>query len=483
MTYGSLAAIPLAIQPEWVDVDADIGLMRRHSMDELDVEKTEDGFKLKKLSFCDKITQFFFCCARQARINRLIEYVGAAENAAPRIVDREALKSFYKELHKWTLFRLGNISKDVQIALSPARRAAFLAHEAAHRALIAAKRSRVSDEIEKQGEALTHAEWDLKRTEVMLATELGVPLAPAGGGVNGAAIGKGLDGSPLLVIKRIGHDTRHPLMTEKVVFQRTQPEVCRHDTRVAGSIAYMADEYFGFDLIPPTYTDPETRWSMQTFVPGSVAADVARIRGRKLRDIPAQDLTENQLEQLQMKTILNFALGDLDGKDDKLRLRLGPDGSILSIYETDNDNVLPHETLDPSQDSRTLTKTHAWKKHEWAKAPFQVRPGSKMARVLRKLLDPKEIYQFMSKTEARYPGFWTADRLRLMNERIATIRFAIDNNFSPAQLGEFFSPESEYSKRYRAQIDEAYVPDVDPFDQPLNPIAEAYSSRWASRDE
>ncbi|MBX7066481.1 MAG: hypothetical protein K1X28_04565 [Parachlamydiales bacterium] len=431
----------------WANPNEDLRLISESSIDDLDVERTEEGLQLKKLTFGDKARRFFHLSDEQGRLRRLREYVEAAERSAPDIIKRDDLKAFYRGLRKWQILDLRNLSESVRFALSPEMRGAVLTYQAAERALAAANKAKAQDEIEVHQGELVHAEWNMKRAEVMLAHDLGIEFERAGSGVNGALFGRGLDGRRLLVIKKIGHDTRPKILTEWVVGERTQPQICNNDARISGAVSCMIDRYFGFGLVPFTDTDKDD-YSYQEYIYNSQNASVAKMGSAKalLKDRPASDFTESEIEMLQSKVLFNYLTGDLDGKDDKLFVRLNEKGEIVELFETDNDNTFPENEL-TSEDLRTIMKNQ-WKDHLWAKLPFKLTP--KLIAIFEKITNEFKLSKFAALVADKYPGFWTVKRMELFLQRAAIIKMCVDLKYSPFVLGTIYGSEMlkapEFSK-------------------------------------
>lgn len=434
------------LDSEWADPNEDLVLLQTCGESSLDVAKTEQGTRLVKLPLAQRVSRFFSVrtppdeLQRQAR---LAEYSTLAYRTVPPFLKPGEKIEFYKCLRSWKSFDLGLLSREVQFALSDQMRQAHLANEQAERILrqcCPAGDGRVIPGLESDWEEgrnkQTRAQWALRVAETRLAQELGVEPRKIGVGANGALFGFGLDGRKLVIIKP---NAGKPFFNESMIGQRPQLEVCKHDPRVAGAVAYMADVFFGFDLIPPTYTDSDGS-SIQLFVDQTESADKVRIHGRLLRDVPRGDFTPEQIESLQLKAVLNYFLGDIDAKDDKLRLQLSGDGEIVRFYETDNDNILPHEELNLEDDAQTLTKTHQWKEHNWASIPLN--PNSpRMAKVLAKLFDDRVLEQFMRKVAQEHPKFWTPERLTHMRERVAVIKTCVQLGYAPFHMGVIYGRE------------------------------------------
>ncbi len=475
---------------KWLDAQSDFRLVSTKSIHDLDVVESGKGLKLRELTIFERMVRFarvFFGWIGEkevARKTRFEKYFQLAYTQAPKVrfdngirtwkrpdldvsnpewtklfsqwKERaphiKATHAFYRALGKCENFKLANLTQSVKETLSPEVKEA-------NEFLVEAQS--VTEDYPYRQRLVSFGEWRVNYAEVSLARSLGIEFKEAGSGVNGALFGRGLDGKNRLVIKLNGEDGRPFFMTERIIGQRTQPQVCKHDPRQAGAVAYMADEFFGFGLIPRTFTNREG-WSAQEFVPHTIPADKVLIRGQKLEEIPPEQLTGtievggervSLLEALQIKALLNFFLGDLDGKLDKTRFQINSDGYADKIYETDNDNVLPHEMLDPSRDGHTLTKTHQWKEHRWAKLPFKVTAGSKLHRILTKLLDQTQLGKFKNNVREEFSDFWTNERFLLLQDRIATIRYVVENQLPLSLLAEWYSPEAEISDQTREQIE------------------------------
>jgi len=426
----------------------DLKLMRMYAGDRLDVKDSA----LVKLGFFDQFRNFFSCSRRRERLKRLDVYVTQVCAELPSSLDTPQAIEFYRRLSKWTEMKvnLGCLSDGVRGVLSPKLKRVSEAYRAATSPRCADILA--SDDFSQQPSIALEEQvgkphqrrlkWEAVVAETKLAAALGIGPIEAGSGANGAKFGLGLDGRKLTVIKEKGVDDR--LITERLKFQRTQPDVLQNDPRQAGAIAYMFDEYFGFGLIPPTYTD-EMGYSIQLIV-GGESADKAKIadgptRMVKLKDKVGFDATE--LELLQKKAILNFVLCDLDGKDDKLRIEVDENGKIIHIHETDNDNTSPQNPLESGwKDKSTREKNHAWKNHNWARCQFVRYPESELDRILNALSVPK-VSKFMLESQNTYPNFWTRDRADEMLMRIAFLQAAAaEPDFTPFKLAAFYSSKA-----------------------------------------
>ncbi len=479
------AAVVEEPQSEWANPNEDLVLLQTCGESSLDVAQTDQGTQLVILPIMQRVSRFFSSSTPQSELDRqarLTEYAHLAYRETPRFPMRKDTIEFYKCLRKWKSFNLGSLSRDVQCTLSVQMKQAFRANEQAERILrhccpngdgrvIPGLESNWAEGRNKQ----VRAQWDLRVGETRLAQELGVEPKKIGVGANGAQFGFGLDGRKLVIIKP---NAGKPFFNESMIGERPQLDVCKHDPRVAGAVAYMADAFFGFDLIPPTYRDGDGS-SIQLFVDQTDSADKVKIHGRLLRDVPKEDFTPEQIESLQLKAVLNYFLGDIDAKDDKLRLQLGGDGEIIRFFETDNDNILPHEELCLEDDACTLAKTHQWKEHNWAGIPFNPN-SSKMAKVLAKLFEGRVLDQFVRKVAQEHPNFWTPERLTHMRERVAVIKTCVKLGYAPFHMGVIYGREVlEHEDFYlERQMVEEYMMDEAP-----HPRAEAFADRFAEHEE
>jgi hypothetical protein len=415
----------------------DFDLIYSRSEKELDVAWDGNTIQLRKVGFFERVVNWLRG-TNPGRINRLKAYVERVY-VQPLGMDSGHEKRFYASLRKWTQVKV-DFSKLSTPILERLSSHLVSVREALHS--IQAQMKEFDGEMEpkerdKAISSLNQYTWKERRAETELAEELGIGPIGASGGVNGAKFGLGLDGKILTVFKENGED--HRLFNERLLFQRTQPQVCDNDPRTAGAVAYMASEYFGFSIVPTTMTDGGV--SVQLFLKKTVAADEATLEGYKLKNKPAEKFTDAEIELLQMKAIFNYFTGDLDGKDDKLRLKIDASGRILEIFETDNDNTFPANSLEKSKDGRTLTKTHAWKRHKWAKKQLDPQRTSKLHNILEKLFSPKQLSSFICNVEDNYPGFFSSERIQQMQERLAVLKMAYQCKLPISELGEIYSAE------------------------------------------
>lgn len=433
----------------FIDIGSDTRLLSRNSSDTLDVWVNSRGrVQLRKLSFWERVVLFFYSDLSEERMCRFRAYINTVYNR-PLQIDTDAQKQFYKLLRqkcKWV--DLSKLSPEIIQTLSPAL---FSASAIAQKAL---------------PNSLEH--WRACVLEVHLANELGIVPVSAGGGVNNAQFCLGLNGKPLTVIKTQAKDKR--LINERTFGFRTQLEICGHNPLMAGAVAAKADKHFDFCLVPHTDLDSQDH-SHQIFVDQTVDASKAKFKGKLLKDRPIEDFDPEELDLLRARAFFNYLIGDIDTKDDKLRMRLDQ-GKITEIYETDNDNGLPSNPLS-SKDWPTLRKTYFWRKHEWAQHTRCVaEPGSRLREILMRVFDHNQVIAFVDQMNEEFPGFLIGTRLQLLLERIAILKAAVQLKIPLADLGSIYgmeccNPQNRFG-HLKERIDHYKN---NPHENPLQPIA------------
>lgn len=407
------------------DVSIDLGLLESCAPEELDANRRGTGLTVAPRS----------AELARDRLTRLGNYLRLAYHEAPSLNPRN-LRKFYRLLSKnvenWDPTR---ISSHILRKISPELDRLYIQRSQVDVFLLTiARREKLRrGNFENQKRAIQR---EINFITAQLAEEFGVTPRPIGSGVNGACFARDFNGRPLWVMKSQGVDTRPAWKTEKIIGERTQPEVCQNDPRQAGAVVSIADQFFGFGIVPHTRTDSRG-YSYQEFV-NSLDATKAR-SGSERKLLKDRTLfSHSELVLLQLKAILNSFTGDLDQKIDKLRYVVDERRMIVSIYETDNDNTFPNAPL-TSKDLQILKKNE-WKEHHWAQIPFV--PSEKIDEVLSKLFDPRKIQMFISEVSRVYPNFWEGEhRIRLMYERIATIKMCIEFGYTPFQLGVIYGRE------------------------------------------
>jgi len=439
INYSNYELMPIARSAE------DFVLLYSHSDKNLDVMLDGSGMQLRKLTFWERLFNWI-PCLNKGRIARLTAYVNRIYNQPLQLSDADA-KKFYSKLRAWKHIKvdLSKFSEPILERLSPDFFEARTAFKYVSEQFISRKDSLDREELKQAKSSYDRHLWKALYAETQLAAELGIGPELTKGGVNGAKFGLGLDGKKLLVIKENGVDRRPRWKTEAFVKgQRTQPQVCDHDPRVAGAVAYMASEHFGFDIVPPTFTDGRGV-SAQLFINDVKPADqgLFGLFGKtKLSDRDPEKLTSNEMELLQIKAVFNYLVGDLDGKDDKLFLQIEKNGHFSKIYETDNDNTFPEKPLSKKTDFVTVFfKIHQWKNHKWAKEKLVPMMSPKLFAILEKLYNPHEMEMFRAQVESRYPGFFSEGRWNLLQERLALIKTACDRQLPVSKLGKVYSRE------------------------------------------
>lgn len=446
---------PLYPEPEYSDfvsTEGDAQVLEGASFSELDVVRTENNkAQLVTIGRCQRFKNWFFSLLgypdpRMNRINKYLELV----YRKPLELDVGRQLKFYRRLKEsgGATVKYGRLSEEILKKLSPDLVDARASYENAKR------NPRALTSLQ-----MREFEWMLTVEEESLAEKLGIAPLKAGGGVNCKYIGRGLDERNLVIINTKHPSEIHRIFDEHIIGQRTQPEICCNDPREAGAAATHASERFGFHIVPPTFTN-EKNHGIQLFIPDSIAADKAKFDGKLLKDRPLETFSEKELEMLQKKALFNYLVGELDGKDDKLRLVV-KDGRIEAVYETDNDNTFPKHHLSTKTDGWTLRKTHAWKNHLWARTPLLETPG--IDAILRKITNPKELNLFIIEMQTNYPSLCNPEWGRLLKWRVNVIKAVQMHGLPLSVLGAVYGPEAltpqvgEYVATMEGYFDEPFL--------------------------
>lgn len=387
------------------DAAHDLTLLSNCTVSELDVAEDAQGrIILVQLSKIQRLVNWILG-ENSHRIARLKAYGEQALVATDLGLNRFKTTQYYKSIAGWTTGADVKIQQQYQASKE--------------------EYERVLQETPNAKSELAQKKWEMLYIESQLANE----FKAAGSGVNGARLGQGLDGRTIMVRKDHEKDPRLVNEGTTLIF-RSQEEVCRNDPRQAEAVAFEASDFFDFDVVPPTNTD-ERGHSYQEFVEGGQSAKHAAVK-------TIANLTPDEIEKLQTMAIFDYLIGDLDGHDNNWNVHFDIHGQIQKVVKFDNGNSFPEKPLDKIRDHLTLDKTYAWKAHLWAKQKLNPSSGSKLEKILNKLILPENQIEFWVRVQKKYPNFVTTERVKLMSDRIALIAAARSRRLSIADLGEIY---------------------------------------------